>query len=150
MSRKKARSKMNTEIPTEIPAEVSNFALKSVDQAQAAFDKVNEVAHSNVQMLDAATSTYKNRVTDIQLKSMEFAQSNVNAGFSFFRKLFAVKQPAEAFTLQQAFMKEQAEVLQRQAAELSELSVSLAKESLKPVQEQMNKTLSGFNKNIAA
>ena len=146
MSRKKARTKMNTEIPTE----VSNFALQSVDQAQAAFEKVNEVAHGNVQMLDAATSTYKNRVTDIQLKTMEFAQSNVNAGFTFFRKLFAVKQPAEAFSLQQAFIKEQAEALQRQATEISELSVSLAKESLKPVQEQMTKTFSGFNKNIAA
>ena len=146
MSRKKARTKMNTEIPTE----VSNFALPSVDQAQAAFEKVNEVAHGNVQMLDAATSTYKNRVTDIQLKTMEFAQSNVNAGFTFFRKLFAVKQPAEAFSLQQAFIKEQAEALQRQATEISELSVSLAKESLKPVQEQMTKTFSGFNKNIAA
>ena len=146
MSRKKARTKMNTEIPTE----VSNFALQSVDQAQAAFEKVNEVAHGNVQMLDAATSTYKNRVTDIQLKTMEFAQSNVNAGFTFFRKLFAVKEPTEAFSLQQAFIKEQAEALQRQAAEISELSVSLAKESLKPVQEQMTKTFSGFNKNIAA
>ena len=146
MSRKKARTKMNTEIPTE----VSNFALPSVDQAQAAFEKVNEVAHGNVQMLDAATSTYKNRVTDIQLKTMEFAQSNVNAGFTFFRKLFAVKEPTEAFSLQQAFIKEQAEALQRQATEISELSVSLAKESLKPVQEQMTKTFSGFNKNIAA
>ena len=146
MSRKKARTKMNTEIPTE----VSNFALQSVDQAQAAFEKVNEVAHGNVQMLDAATSTYKNRVTDIQLKTMEFAQSNVNAGFTFFRKLFAVKEPTEAFSLQQAFIKEQAEALQRQATEISELSVSLAKESLKPVQEQMTKTFSGFNKNIAA
>ena len=146
MSRKKARTKMNTEIPTE----VSNFALQSVDQAQAAFEKVNEVAHGNVQMLDAATSTYKNRVTDIQLKTMEFAQSNVNAGFTFFRKLFAVKEPTEAFSLQQAFIKEQAEALQRQATEISELSVSLAKESLKPVQDQMTKTFSGFNKNIAA
>jgi phasin len=146
MSNKKAKTEMNT----EIPAEVSNLALKSVDQAQAAFEKVTEVAHSNVQMMDAAANAYKNRFTDIQLKTMEFAQLNVNAGFAFARKLFAVKQPAEVFTLQQTFMKEQAETFQRQASELNELSVALAKESMKPVQETMTKSFSGLTKAVAA
>ena len=92
-------------------------------------------------MLDAAANAYKNRFTDIQLKAMEFAQLNVNAGFAFARKFFAVKEPAEVFTLQQTFVKEQAESFQRQAAELNELSVALAKESLKPVQDGMTKSL---------
>lgn len=142
MSSKKAKAEMNT----EIPAEVSNLAMKSVDQAQAAFEKVNEMAHSNVQMFDAAANAYKNRFTDIQLKAMEFAQLNVNAGFAFARKLFAVKDPTEAFSLQQSYFKEQAETFQRQTTELNELSVALAKESLKPVQETVTKTFAGFGK----
>jgi phasin len=145
MSSKKAKPEMNT----EIPAEVSAFAQKSVDQAQAAFEKVNEIAHSNVQMFDAAANAYKNRFTDIQLKAMEFAQLNVNAGFAFARKLFSSKEPTEFFSLQQSFLKEQAETLQRQATELNELSVALAKESLKPVQESVTKTFSGFTKAAA-
>jgi phasin len=145
MSSKKAKAEMNT----EIPAEVSNLALKSVDQAQAAFEKVNEIAHSNVQMFDAAANAYKNRFTDIQLKAMEFAQLNVNAGFAFARKFFMVKEPTEAFNLQQSYFKEQAETFQRQATELNELSVALAKESLKPVQESMTKSFAGFNKAAA-
>ena len=66
MSSKKAKPEMNTSntsnrntssaMNTEIPADVSNLALKSVDQAQAAFEKATEVAHSNVQMFDAAGS----------------------------------------------------------------------------------------------
>lgn len=160
MSSKKAKPEMNTSntsnrntssaMNTEIPADVSNLALKSVDQAQAAFEKATEVAHSNVQMFDAAGSAYKARVTDIQLKTMEFAQLNVNAGFAFARKFFAVKQPAEMFSLQQTFMKEQAETMQRQMSELNELSVTLAKEAIKPVQESMTKSFSGFSKNLAA
>jgi phasin len=146
MSSKKAKTEMNT----EIPAEMATLAQKSVDQAQAAFEKVSEVAHSNVQMFDAAANAYKNRFTDIQLKSMEFAQANVNSGFSFARKLFAVKDPSEAFTLQQAFMKEQAEALQRQATELNELTVTLAKEAIKPVQESVTKSFSGLGKSFAA
>jgi hypothetical protein len=48
--------------------------------------------------------------------------------------------------LQQSFLKEQAETLQRQASELSELSVALAKESLKPVQDQMSKSFATLSK----
>lgn len=146
MSTKKAKPEMNA----EIPAEVAAFAQKSVDQAQAAFEKVTEVAHSNVQMFDAAANAYKNRFTDIQLKTMEFAQLNVNAGFAFARKLLAVKDPTEVFTLQQTFAKEQAEAFQRQTNELNELSVALAKEAIKPVQDTMTKSFADLTKAVAA
>jgi phasin len=145
MSVKKAKPDMNS----EIPADVSAIAQKTVDQAQAAFEKVSEAAHSNVQMLDAAANAYKNRLTDIQMKAMEFTQLNLNAGFAFARKVFAVKEPAEVFTLQQTFVKEQAEAFQRQATELNELSVALAKESLKPMQDSVSKSLAGFAKAAA-
>jgi phasin len=139
-----------SELHSEAQAQVASFAQKTVDQAQAAFEKVSEVAHSNVQLFDEAANAYKNRVTDIQLKTMEFAQLNLNAGFAFARKIVAVRDPAEAMNLQQNFFKEQAETLQRQAAELSELSVALAKESMKPVQETMTKSFAGFSKAVAA
>ena len=79
--------KVKPELHSEAQAEVASFAQKTVDQAQAAFEKVSEVAHSNVQLMDDAANAYKNRVTDIQLKTMEFAQLNLNAGFAFARKL---------------------------------------------------------------
>ena len=113
---------------------------------KAAFEKATEVAHDNVQMFDAAANAYKNRVTDIQLKAMEFVQLNINSGFAFARKLFAVRDPSEAVNLHQSFLKEQAETLQRQAAEISELSVALAKESLKPVQDSMTKSFASLSK----
>jgi phasin len=158
MSTKKAKPEMNTETHAQtaekatdkVADQVASFAQKSVDQAQAAFEKVSEVAHGNVQMLDEAANAYKNRVTDIQLKSMEFAQLNINAGFAFARKFFAVRDPAAAMNLQQAYFKEQAEAMQRQAAELGELSVALAKESLKPVQETVTKSFASFSKSAAA
>ena len=143
MSSKKT---VKPEVHSEVEAQVASFAQKTVDQAQAAFEKVSEVAHSNVQLFDEAANAYKNRVTDIQLKSMEFVQLNINSGFAFARKFFAVRDPSEVMNLQQSFLKEQAETLQRQAAELSELSVALAKESMKPVQEQMTKSFANLSK----
>ena len=99
MSSKKAKIEMNTETQAQMADQVANFAQKTVDQAQAAFEKVSEVAHSNVQILDEAANAYKNRLTDIQLKTMEFAQLNLNAGFAFARKFVAVRDPSEAMTL---------------------------------------------------
>lgn len=145
-SSKKAKPEMSTELPHDVTA----MAQKSVDQAQAAFEKASEIAHSNVQAFDAAASVYKNRFNDLQLKAIEIAQANVNAGFGFARKLFAVKEPMEMFSLQQAFLKEQAEAVQRQASEINELSVALAKEAVKPMQEGMTKSFSGFSKSFAA
>ena len=143
---KKAKAEMNT----EIPADVAAFAQKSVDQAQAAFEKASEVAHGNMQIFDAAANAYKNRFTDIQLKAMEFAQMNVNAGFDFARKLFAVKDPSEMMSLQQNFMKSQAETFQKQTSEMNELSVALAKEAMKPMQDTMTKSFTDITKAFAA
>jgi phasin len=146
MSSKKVKTEMNTELPKEMTA----VAQKTVDQAQAAFEKVSEIAHGNVQLFDAAANATKNRFNDLQLKAIEFVQANINAGFGFTRKLLAVKEPGEVFTLQQSFLKEQAEAMQKQAAELNELTVALAKEAVKPLQDGMSKSLNDFNKTLAA
>lgn len=146
MSSKKAKIDMNT----EIPADVSAFAQKSVDQAQAAFDKANDMAHSSVQLFDAAASAYKSRFADIQMKAMEITQINVNAGFAFARKMFSIKDPTEFFALQQDFAREQAQTFQRQVAEFNELSVALAKETVKPVQDGLSKNFGEFTKSFAA
>ena len=146
MSSKKAK----VEMTNEIPAEVAAFAQKSADQAQVAFEKASEMAHSNVQVFDAAASAYKNRFADLQLKAMEMTQINVNAGFAFARKLFAVKEATEFFALQQDFAREQAKAMQRQAAELNELATLLAKETVKPVQDGLTKSFGNFSKAFAA
>lgn len=150
MSTKKVKPEVISDAQAQVADQVASFAQKTVDQAQAAFEKVTEVAHDNVQLLDAAANAYKNRVTDIQLKTMEFVQLNMNTGFTFARKFFAVRDPSEAFNLQQAFLKDQAETMQRQAAELGELSVALAKESLKPVQDTVAKSFASLTKPLAA
>ena len=143
---KKARTEMNNEIPSDANA----YAQKSVDQAQVAFEKANDMAHSNAQVFDAAANAYKFRFADIQMKAMEITQINLNAGFAFARKLFAVKEPAEFFALQQDFAREQTQALQRQATELGELNMALAKETLKPVQEGFTKSFGEVSKSFAA
>lgn len=134
----------------EVPAEVAEFAQKSVDQAQAAFDQASDLAHSNMQYVDAVAGAFKARTADIQLKTMEIAQSNMNSAFTYMRKAFAVKDPSEFMTLNQEFARDQFAAYTRQAGELSELSVQLAQETVKPVQESLLRSVGGLGKAFAA
>jgi phasin len=142
--------KVKTEMANELPTDVTTLAHKTVDQAQAAFEKANDLAHSNVQMFDAAFSAYKNRFADYQLKAMELTQLNVNAVFTLARKVLAAKDATEAFALQQDFVKEQMQTLQRQATEINELAVSMAKDTMKPMQDSFSKGFTDFSKSFAA
>jgi hypothetical protein len=141
--------KAKFELTGELPSEVAALAQRGVDQAQAAFDKANDLAHSNVQLFDAAATACRNRIADIQMKAVEYTQNTTAAAFAHARSLFAVKEPAEFFALQQDFLRQQAESFQRQSAELGQLSVQLAKETAKPVQEGMVKAFGDFSKTFA-
>jgi hypothetical protein len=130
----------------EVAAEVTEFAQKSVDQAQAAFDKASDLAHTNMQYVDAVAGAFKARTTDIQLKAMEIAQINMNSAFTYMRKAFAVTDPTEFVTLNQDFARDQFAAYTRQVNELGELSVLLAQETVKPVQESVLKSFSDLGK----
>jgi len=146
MTAKKAKIEMTGELPTEVTA----LAQKTVDQAQAAFDKATDLAHANVQLFDAAASAYRGRLADLQMKTVEFTQTAVTAAFAHARSLFAVKEPAEFFALQQDFLRQQAASFQSQAAELGQLSLQLARETAKPVQDGVSKAFGDFSKTFAA
>lgn len=113
----------------------SDFAQDTIDQAQTAFDKASDIAQDNFQTVDAATVAFKASATDLQMKSVEIAQANMAAMFAFARKVFAVKDPSAFFQLNQDFARDQAQAFQKQAAEMNELAMALAKETLKPVQD---------------
>jgi hypothetical protein len=134
---------------TETTAEVADFARKSVDQAQAAFDKASDIAHSNIQNFDAVAGAFKARTTDIQMKAMEIAQINMNSAFTYVRKAFSVKDPTEFFALNQAFLNDVMSVYSRQAKEMSELSMLLATETAKPLQDGVMKSFGAFTKSVA-
>ena len=134
----------------EVPTEVTDFAQKSVDQAQAAFDKASDFAHSNMQHFDAAAGAFRTRAADIQLKAMEIAQINMNSAFTFVRKAFAVKDPTELAALHQEFARDQFAAFSRQASELNELAVLLAQETVKPMQDGVLKSFGNFSKAVGA
>ena len=76
--------------------------------------------------------------------------NQIHAAFGFARKLLTVKEPAEFFAMQQDFAKDQFQAMQKQVAELNELTVNLAKETVKPVQDGFTKSFADLGKAFAA
>ena len=138
--------KVKADRPIEMPKEVAELAQKSVDQAQAAAERVGEFAHDNLQVFDAATSVLKARTADFQLKMMEMAQGSLDASFDFARRALAVSEPSEFFALQQQFVTQRIEQLSRQSKELGELSMLFAKETAKPFQDGWMKSFGEFGR----
>jgi len=134
----------------EMPKEALEFAQKSVDQAQVAFEKVADVAQDNAQVFEAVASAYKSGVVDFQKKAMEFTQKNMEQAFAFSRKLFSTKEFSEAVSLQQNFVKEQAEAFKTQAGELNEIAVRLTTETAQPLKSSFEKSVKDFSRSFAA
>ena len=142
--------KSKPETAAEMPTEALEFAQKSVDQAQVAFEKAADVAQDNVQVFEAVASAYKSGVVDFQKKAMEFTQKNMEQAFAFSRKLFSIKEFGEVVSLQQSFVKDQAEAFKSQAGELNEIAVRLSSETTKPLQASFTKTFKDLGKPFAA
>jgi hypothetical protein len=145
-----ASKKTKIEAQIELPERVTGFAQQSVDRAQAAFEQVSDAVHGNVQVFDAAASAFKSCATELQMKAIEIAQANVNAVFAFTRKAFAAKDVNELVSLNQDFVRDQAQTLTRQAGEINALSLQLAKETVKPWQDSMTKSFGDYTKMITA
>ncbi len=135
---------------TDFPETAKAMAEQTVDQAQAAAEKAGEIAHGQVQVFDASANAFKNNAAEIQLKAIEFAQANLNSVFTFSRTLLSADKPETAFEASGSFASELAQTMFRQAGELNELTMKLAQETAKPVQESAAKSLEAASKEFAA
>jgi phasin family protein len=134
---------------TAAEGDVTQLAQRSVDQAQAAVERAGEFAHDNLQLFDAASSAFKSGMAELQLKMIEIVQANLNAQFGHVRKLLDVRQPQDAFALQQSFVRDQFAAFGRQSQEIGELSVQFARETTKPFQDSWMRSLGEFSRNFA-
>ena len=134
----------------ELPEEAKEFAAKSVDQAQAAFDKAGELAHSNVQAFDASANAFKNNAAELQLKAIEFAQANLNSMFKISREMLASGKPESAIEAGNSFASDMGQTMLRQVTELNSLTVKIAREAAQPVQESAAKSVEELKKNFSS
>ncbi len=138
-----AKSKTPVELATE-------FVTESLETAKSAFAPDSAAAKEGMEAMNKSASVYQTRFADLQLKGVEYAEANTKAAFAFFREAVATKSPDAFFSLQQAFLKSQSEVLVRQFQDINTLALSVVRDAAAPVQDSMSKAFSAFQPKKAA
>jgi hypothetical protein len=130
---------------TKTPVELaSDFVADTLDTAKATFSTDNGVAKESFEALNQSAKVYQARIADLHAKSLEIAESNSKAFFSFWREATAVKSPDALFNLQQDFYKAQSEAAMKQFQDLNSATVALVREASAPVQSGLSKAFAGF------
>lgn len=96
----------------EVPAQVREFAEKSVDQAEKAFDAFIDAANKSASMIP-------NPTTETSKKALSFTETNMKAAFDHVRKLLHAKDLQEAVQIQTEFLKGQFAAATEQLKQLS-------------------------------
>jgi phasin len=105
-------------VPYEIPNELRDFAERSVEQARKAFEGFVNVAQKAAGTVDGAAQQAQSEAKNLSSQIFGYAEQNVNAAFDLAHKLVQAKDPQEAFSLQNEYLKAQIASLQAQAKEL--------------------------------
>ena len=150
MDSKKPKPESFADATKEMPEDIADAVQKSTNQARSTFENTSELAQSNMSALDSAAGALRACSLDLQRKTIEMAQTNINAGFDYFRRALALKHPADFLALNQEFVRDQLAAFSSQASELSGLSLRLAKEASEPVQKGLRRTLGDLSSRIAA
>ncbi len=128
----------------EVPTAVREFAEKGLEQAKDNYAKMKAAAEEATDAVEDTFSTASKGVADFNLRAIDMAKDNANAGFDFFKSLVGVKTVSEAIELQTNFARGQYENSVSQAKELTEFAGDVAKKSVKPVADNVQKAFKDF------
>jgi phasin len=91
-------------------------------QAQQNFEKMTAAPSEATHLLKETYSTTMKGAQDYSAKVLEFAQVNTNSAFEYARQLSSVKSPTEFLELSNNHLRQQFELLSRQAQELAAIA----------------------------
>lgn len=119
----------------ELPAELRAIAEKNVAQAKQAFDTLFDSARGAVGESEERLKEVQSGIKELRQKTIGLVEANVNASFDFLNKLVQARSPQEVFSLQTAFLQEQAKAVAEQAAAFGADAKSLGESTMKSLDE---------------
>ncbi|MGI9384664.1 MAG: phasin [Methyloligellaceae bacterium] len=120
---------MSDKGPFEIPQPMRELAEQSLEQAKQAYNQFMETSRNAQDTLEQSSDTMTSSAKEVQQKAIEYAESNMQAGFDLANKLVLAKDMMEALQIQSTYTRQQMESYTRQVQELSNLMASAAKKA---------------------
>jgi hypothetical protein len=109
----------------EPPRDLRALARASVDQAEAALDRVEDQTMEAMRFIDEASSAFKRAATEFQLRAFQMAEENAGAALVYWRQLIGLTDVANFADLHRDFAHRQVTAALRQTLELSDLGMKV-------------------------
>jgi len=112
---------------TQIPQNVRDMAETTLTKARQAVEQFMGEASRLYQNADASAQAVKAGAREGARKTASYAEANIKAAFDFAEQLVKAKTVQEMGTIQQSYLKSQAEQLQSQMKDLGTTAANTAK-----------------------
>lgn len=113
----------------EIPNAVRELAERNITQVRQAYDQVVGLMRKAQETMVKSQGAMTQSALEIQAKSLQFAQSNIESNFRFASELARAKDLKEYLEVQSRYAQEQLETYARQAQEITRLMGEAAHKS---------------------
>jgi len=120
---------MNDASNFDIPAPVRQMAEKSVEQTKQAYDRMMEAARQTQGMFADSTNAMGMGSKELQEKTMQYAEANVQASFDLAERLVKAKDLQEVMEIQTQFARQQMEAYTHQAQDISRMMAEAAQKA---------------------
>jgi phasin len=125
----------------DAPQALRDVAEKSTAQATENLAKMSAAAGATANLAKSTYETTFKGAQDYSTKVLEFAHANVNAAFEHARKLSSVKSPADFLALSNDHVRQQFEILSRQAQELGTIAQKMTAAAAESVRAGVHKAV---------
>jgi len=105
----------------EIPAAVRDLAERNVAQLRQAYDQVAHLMRKSQEAMAKSQGVMAQSVLEIQAKSLQFAQANVESNFKFAGELARARDLKEYLEIQSRYVQTQLDAYTKQAQEITRL-----------------------------
>ncbi|MCB1484029.1 MAG: phasin family protein [Hyphomicrobiaceae bacterium] len=113
----------------EIPAAVRELAERNVAQVRQAYDQVLTLMRKSQEAVAKSQGAMAQSAMEIQAKSLEFAQANIESNFRFASELARARDLKEYLETQSRYAQSQLEIYSKQAQEITRLMSEAAHKS---------------------
>lgn len=117
------------------------FAEEGMAKSKEAYDQMKSSVEDAQKTMESTMETAQAQSSKISLTAINAMRANTEAGFAHLEKLVGVKTLAEAFEIQSAYVRKQAEMAVDQAKEMQTVSQDAFSALSAPVKEATEKAM---------
>ena len=121
-----------------------DMADESLAKGKEAFEKFQSASEEAKEVFETTFDKTRDGVIELNEKTMSVAETNSKAALDHAKEVMSVKNFADVFELQTAFVKKQMSVFQDQAQAFQEMTTKVTQETTEPYKAAFEKSLNAF------